>query len=58
VSKVESALKDITEDPEFISLMSSRGFSVAYQDAATFEQTVKSSAEGLTAAMKSAGLTQ
>ncbi|QOL82333.1 Bug family tripartite tricarboxylate transporter substrate binding protein [Pseudooceanicola spongiae] len=58
VSKVEAALKDITEDPEFISLMSSRGFSVAYQDAATFEQTVKSSAEGLTAAMKSAGLTQ
>ncbi len=58
VTKVEAALKEITEDEEFRDFMASRGFSVAYQDAATFESTVKASAEGLTAAMKSAGLVQ
>lgn len=58
VSKVEAALKEITEDSAFQDFMASRGFSVAYQDAATFEQTVTSAAEGLGSAMSSAGLTQ
>ncbi len=58
VSKVETALKEITEDSAFQDFMASRGFSVAYQDAATFEQTVTSAAEGLGSAMSSAGLTQ
>ncbi|MBE3639267.1 Bug family tripartite tricarboxylate transporter substrate binding protein [Mangrovicoccus algicola] len=58
VGKVETALKEITEDPDFQAFMASRGFSVAYQDAATFEATVTSSSEGLAAAMTSAGLAQ
>ncbi|WP_157960679.1 Bug family tripartite tricarboxylate transporter substrate binding protein [Primorskyibacter marinus] len=58
VSKVEAALKEITEDSAFQDFMAARGFSVAYQDAATFEQTVTSAAEGFGSAMSSAGLAQ
>lgn len=58
VAKVEAALQEITEDPDFQSFMASRGFSVAYQDAAMFERTVMSSSEGLASAMSSAGLSQ
>lgn len=56
--KVSTALKEITEDPEFLEMMSSRGFSVAYQDAATFSQTVHTAGSSLGAAMKAAGLGQ
>ncbi len=56
--KVSAALKEITEDPAFLELMSSRGFSVAYQDAATFDQTVHTAGSSLGAAMKAAGLGQ
>lgn len=58
VTKVEAALKDITEDAAFNDMMASRGFSVAYQDAAGFEDTVTAASEGLSAAMASAGLTK
>ncbi|MFW2545184.1 Bug family tripartite tricarboxylate transporter substrate binding protein [Primorskyibacter sp. 2E107] len=58
VTKVEAALEEITQDSDFQAFMASRGFSVAYQDAAGFEKTVTSASEGLAAAMKSAGLTQ
>lgn len=58
VTKVEAALKEITEDADFQALMASRGFSVAYQDAVGFDSTVKASSEGLAAAMSSAGLSQ
>ncbi|WP_116084056.1 tripartite tricarboxylate transporter substrate binding protein [Tropicimonas sp. IMCC34011] len=58
VTAVEGALEEITQDQEFRDFMASRGFSVAYQDAATFGETVKSSGEGLASAMESAGLTQ
>ena len=54
--KLEVALKEITADPEFVKFMNSRGFSVAYQDSATFTKTVQESAENLLAAMKSVGL--
>ena len=56
--KVSAALKEITEDPAFLELMSSRGFSVAYQDAVTFDQTVHTAGSSLGAAMKAAGLGQ
>lgn len=55
-TKVSAALKDITADPEFIKFMNSRGFSVAYQDSATFTKTVKDSAANLVDAMKAVGL--
>jgi tripartite-type tricarboxylate transporter receptor subunit TctC len=55
-TKVSAALKEITADPEFIKFMNSRGFSVAYQDSATFTKTVKESAENLVDAMKAVGL--
>lgn len=55
-TKVSAALKDITADPEFVKFMNSRGFSVAYQDSATFTKTVKDSAANLVDAMKAVGL--
>lgn len=54
--KVSDALKEITENPEFISFMAPRGFSVAYQDSATFTETVNTSTTNLVAAMKAVGL--
>jgi tripartite-type tricarboxylate transporter receptor subunit TctC len=58
VEKVSVALKEITEDPAFQDFMASRGFSVAYQDGATFSTTVHTAGESLGAAMKAAGLGQ
>jgi tripartite-type tricarboxylate transporter receptor subunit TctC len=55
-TKVSAALEEITEDPEFVAFMSSRGFSIAYQDAPTFTETVSDSAASLTEAMKVVGL--
>lgn len=56
VEKLEAALKEICDDPEFQSFMSARGFSVAYQDSATFRQTVYDDYEGLAETMKVLGL--
>lgn len=56
VTKVEGALKEITEDADFRAFMASRGFSVAYQTAVDFERTVRSSSEGLSAALTTVGL--
>ncbi|WP_134680415.1 tripartite tricarboxylate transporter substrate binding protein [Paracoccus ravus] len=56
VAKVGAALKDLTEEPEFQKFMASRGFSVAYQDAAAFQATVETAAAGLGEAMTAAGL--
>ncbi len=58
VEKVSAALKEITEDAEFNSFMSSRGFSVAYQDSVTFTETVNASTTNLVDAMKAVGLAQ
>jgi tripartite-type tricarboxylate transporter receptor subunit TctC len=58
VEKVSAALKEITENAEFKKFMSSRGFSVAYQDPATFEATVKAAHDGLGQTMKAVGLAQ
>lgn len=58
IGKVEAALQEITEDPEFQAFMTARGFSVAYQSAADFERTVRGSSEGLSAAMRTVGLSQ
>jgi tripartite-type tricarboxylate transporter receptor subunit TctC len=55
-TKVSAALAEITKDPEFVSFMGSRGFSVAYQDAATFTKTVNETTANLTEAMKAVGL--
>jgi tripartite-type tricarboxylate transporter receptor subunit TctC len=56
VQKVSAALKEITEDAEFKKFMTSRGFSVAYQDAPTFAATVKAAHDGLSETMKAVGL--
>ena len=56
VTKVSAALAEITQDEEFKELMSSRGFSVAYQDADAFKQTVTRSRDSLVDAMKAVGL--
>lgn len=56
VDKVEAAIKQITEDAAFNEFMSSRGFSVAYQDSEGFRQAVMESSEGLVGTMKSMGL--
>lgn len=53
---LSEGLAEITADPEFKKFMASRGFSVAYQDAATFTDTVMTSRTGLVEAMKSVGL--
>ncbi|SDK01827.1 Bug family tripartite tricarboxylate transporter substrate binding protein [Aliiruegeria lutimaris] len=53
---LSDALAEITADPEFKEFMASRGFSVAYQDAATFTDTVMTSRTGLVEAMKAVGL--
>jgi tripartite-type tricarboxylate transporter receptor subunit TctC len=58
VEKVSTALEEITESPEFNEFMASRGFSVAYQDSATFTQTVNTSAANLVSAMEAVGLAQ
>ncbi|MDV7143434.1 tripartite tricarboxylate transporter substrate binding protein [Tropicimonas sp. TH_r6] len=55
-STLSSALAEITADPDFKEFMASRGFSVAYQDAATFTDTVMTSRTGLVEAMKAVGL--
>lgn len=54
--KVSAALADITKDPDFIAFMQPRGFSIAYQDAPTFTETVAQSSADLTEAMKVVGL--
>ncbi|MGV8935876.1 MAG: Bug family tripartite tricarboxylate transporter substrate binding protein [Allorhizobium sp.] len=56
VQKVSTALKEITEDADFKQFMTSRGFSVAYQDAPTFAATVKAAHDGLGETMKAVGL--
>ena len=56
VTKVSAALAEITKDEEFIALMKSRGFSVAYQDAETFTKTVMRSRDDLVSAMQAVGL--
>ena len=56
VTKVSEALADITKDEEFIALMKSRGFSVAYQDSETFTSTVMRSRDDLVSAMQAVGL--
>ena len=58
VTKVSEALAEITQDPEFIAMMESRGFTVAYQDAQTFTQTVMRSRDDLVSAMQAVGLAQ
>ena len=58
VTKVSDALAEITKDEEFIVMMESRGFSVAYQDAETFTQTVLRSRDALVEAMQAVGLAQ
>ncbi|WMT91542.1 tripartite tricarboxylate transporter substrate binding protein [Pelagibacterium sp. H642] len=58
VTKVSDALAEITQDEEFIAMMESRGFSVAYQDAETFTQTVMRSRDDLVSAMQAVGLAQ
>lgn len=58
VTKVSEALAEITQDEEFIAMMESRGFSVAYQDAETFTQTVMRSRDDLVSAMQAVGLAQ
>lgn len=58
VTKVSQALAEITEDEDFIAMMESRGFSVAYQDAETFTQTVMRSRDALVEAMQAVGLAQ
>lgn len=58
VQKISAALKEITEDAEFNTFMASRGFSVAYQDSATFTETVNVSSANLVDAMKAVGLAQ
>jgi tripartite-type tricarboxylate transporter receptor subunit TctC len=56
VTKVSEALAEITKDEEFITLMKSRGFSVAYQDSETFTSTVMRSRDDLVSAMQAVGL--
>lgn len=56
VQKVSAALKEITEEAEFKTFMTSRGFSVAYQDAPTFAATVTAAHQGLSETMKAVGL--
>ncbi|PLW76667.1 Bug family tripartite tricarboxylate transporter substrate binding protein [Cohaesibacter celericrescens] len=56
IDALSAALKDITENEEFRGFMKSRGFSVAYQDAASFEKTVMASRDGLAETMKAVGL--
>ncbi|WP_421950927.1 tripartite tricarboxylate transporter substrate binding protein [Pelagibacterium sp.] len=58
VTKVSDALAEITQDEDFIAMMESRGFSVAYQDAETFTQTVMRSRDDLVGAMQAVGLAQ
>lgn len=55
-NKVSAALKEITEDPEFISFMKARGFSIAYQDSKTFTETVNETTGNVVNAMKAVGL--
>jgi len=55
---LSDALAEITADAEFREFMGSRGFSVAYQDAATFTETVMTSRTGLVEAMKALGLAE
>lgn len=54
--KVATALADIVKDPEFVKLMTSRGFSVAYQDTAEFTKTVTQDAKELSETMALLGL--
>ena len=56
VSTLETALQEITEDPEFRKFMSSQGFSVAYQSAADFGTTVNKAYNGLSGTMATVGL--
>lgn len=56
VKKVAKALADIVVDPEFVKLMTSRGFSIAYQDAAGFTATVTSASKELSETMAVLGL--
>ncbi|TPW28909.1 tripartite tricarboxylate transporter substrate binding protein [Martelella alba] len=56
VDKLSAALEEICADPEFQKFMSSQGFSVAYQDAPTFKQTVMTDYNDLAATMKVLGL--
>ncbi len=58
VTKISEALAEITQDQEFIVMMESRGFSVAYQDAETFTQTVMRARDDLVSAMQAVGLAQ
>ncbi len=56
VQKLSEALADLVKDPDFVSLMQSRGFSIAYQDSATFTQTAKQDEEDLSKTMAVLGL--
>ncbi|PRX08576.1 UNVERIFIED_ORG: tripartite-type tricarboxylate transporter receptor subunit TctC [Martelella mediterranea] len=56
VTALAAALQEICNDPDFQMFMSSRGFSVAYQDSATFKDTVYADYEGLAETMKVLGL--
>jgi len=56
VEKVSGALAEIVKDPEFVKLMTSRGFSIAYQDAAEFTKTVNQDAKDLSETMSVLGL--
>ncbi|BCH20401.1 tripartite tricarboxylate transporter substrate binding protein [Mesorhizobium sp. L-8-3] len=56
VGKMSDALAEITRDEDFIAMMQSRGFSVAYQDTGTFTDTVKRSRDALVKAMQAVGL--
>lgn len=58
VRKVSDALKEVTEDEEFIAFMTARGFSIAYQDSRTFTETVNETTRNVTDAMKAVGLAQ
>lgn len=58
VDTLSATLKEITEDPAFQEFMGSQGFSVAYQDAATFSETVATARDGLSGTMSAVGLGQ
>lgn len=56
VDTLTKTLKEITEDPEFKAFMDGRGFSIAYQDAAAFSETVARSRDNLVSSMNVLGL--
>ncbi len=57
-AKLGAALKKISDSKEFQGFMSSRGFSISYADARSYEQFMARSDADMGAVMKSVGLTR